>query len=163
MMTSQESVVSQLRSQAKKGQLAENVAISFELKGGVGDDRLEEAVAITGPGDLRIKVDDKLAKKPQGEISARVESKDTLELCRTFLAGVDSMVPASEARFLPDTLVGSVTFAIGDERETFYFEADEEDSEHRGKPIPAKIKSILSDMGKLESRHLTEATGRTLQ
>lgn len=162
-MTGKESVVNQLRNQAKKGSLAENVAISYQIQGGVGENRIDETVALTSPGRLRIKVDDKLMQKAQGETQAELKKKDTLDLFQTLLDGVENMVPASEARFVPDTLVGSVTFAIGNERETFYFEADEEDCDHRGQPIPPKIKSILTRMQQIESKHLRKTKGGTLQ
>lgn len=162
-MANKKTVVSQLRSQAKKGKLANNAAIYFKLEGGVGEDHIEESVAITSPGDLLVKVNDSLLKRPQGEVCSHIDQQNTLELCRTLLDGVNSMVPAADASFIPDTLLGSVSFIIGDETETFYFEADEEDRAHRGKPIPDEIKSILNQMQQIENIHLLEKNGRVLQ
>ncbi len=154
MATTKQTVVAKLRKQTDKGKLADNVVIAYRLKGGVCEDRVEETVSISAPGGLRIKVKDKLAMKPQGEVSSKINSQDSLALCKLLLDGVDNMVPAAKASFIPDTLIGSVTFAIGDETETFYFEADEEDCEHRGQPIPTQIKDIMSQFNKIEKKHL---------
>lgn len=159
MTRKKKSVVTELRNQAEVGRLQDDVAIVYRLKGGSGDQNIDESVIVSASGELLVRVRDELKRKPEGEARVEIGRDEALDLCRLLLQGIESMIPASKARFIPDTLVGLVSLVIGDQKETFYFEADEEDCEHRGQPIAPEIRKILERYQGIETRCLSEAHG----
>jgi hypothetical protein len=152
-------VVSRLRAQAQQGNLSDDAAIVFRMTGGVGDDALEESMILTGAGGLQIRSRDRSGRKPLGEVRTDIGRAEALELYRLLLQGIDSMVPASQARFVPDTLVAAVTLGLGNDVETFYFAADEEDHERRGQPLKPEIRRILYRVRQIEVAHLAGPRG----
>ena len=57
--------------------------------------------------------------------------------------GIDSLIPRSEARFLPDSVVGSITLEVDGKEATFYFLVDEEERQAQEKEIaPAMVEAI---------------------
>lgn len=153
-MSKKTPVVEKLRRQIKKGKLAKNVALTYHLQGGVGENRVDETMEVVAPGKLHLRVQDELKRKACGETCADLKDSETLNLYQTLLSAVDRMVPIAEARFVPDTLVGCVSFIIGDEKQTFCFNADEEQCEHEGNPIPHEIKEVLERVHQVESSYL---------
>ncbi len=157
MTGKKKSVVTIFQDQAKQGRLEENLAIVYQLRGGTGDQSIDKSVIAMASGKLHSRVRDELATKPEVETSVEIRQDEVLDLCRLLLQGIESMIPASEARFIPDTLVASVSLVFGDEKETFYFAADEEDCEHRNQPIEAKIRKILERYREIEASCLSGA------
>ena len=152
-MAGKKTIIAKLREQVDKDGLAEDIAVAYKVQGGAGEQHLIESVVLSSDGKLKVQIDDKLHDR-QDESLKDSDKDDTINTIRMLLEGVDSMVPAAKARFIPDTLIGSVTFSYGGDSETYYFEADEEDCEHRGKPVPPKLVNIMNEMRKLESRYL---------
>ncbi len=174
-----QSVVTRLRRQAEKGKLSDDVAIVYRLRGGTREDGVDESVALTAPGSLHMRVRDPLAargaergatptpRQGRGKESGQVgegEARDeigreaALDLARLLLDGVESMVPESEARFVPDSLIGSVSLSVGGQTETYYFLADEEAMRHRREPIQPEIRKILQRFRQERARRLPALT-----
>jgi hypothetical protein len=149
-------LVAKLRDQVAKGRLADDVAVVYRRSGGSGEENVDESVAVTASGSLHVRIRDPFAARPQGEARDEIARETVLGLFRELLRGVENMVPASQARFLPDTVVSSVSFAAGNERETFYFAADEDDAEHRGQPITPQIRSVLERFRQIEASCLSD-------
>jgi len=149
-----EPVIAKLEAQAAKGSLSDDVTVLFRLIGGSGDQAVDESIVLSSAGSAHIRVRDNLKRKPEGEGSAEVGREEALDFLRVMLGGVGGMVPASEARFVPDSLVGEVTFAVGNEKQTYYFAADEEDLQHRGQPLKPEVRKVLERARQFESRHM---------
>src|SRR6185295_13042294 len=96
-----DSLVNILRRQVEEGRLANDATLVYRLKGGTADDRIDESVTLTALGGLHVRVRDKLGRKPEGEARQEIGREAALDLFRMLLQGVKSMIPASEARFVP--------------------------------------------------------------
>lgn len=149
-----DSLFTSLRRQLQERRLANDAAVVYRLSGGIADDRLEESVTVTAPGGLHVRVLDNLEKKREGEAHQEIGREAALDLFRLLLQGVESMIPAAEARFVPDTLVASVTVIVGDKKEAFCFLADEEESRYRGQPIKPELKMMLDRLRQVEADSL---------
>jgi hypothetical protein len=91
----------------------------------------------------------KLRVNPKSKIqnlksaSAELAPAEVQSLLAQVGQGIDSLVPRSEARFLPDSVVGSITLEVDGEQATFYFLVDEEDRLSQNKQIaPAMAEAI---------------------
>ncbi|MGQ9871190.1 hypothetical protein [Leptodesmis sp.] len=77
---------------------------------------------------------------------------------QSFLAqvgqGIDSLVPRSEARFLPDSVVGSITLEVDGEQATFYFLVDEEERQGQNKPIAPAMAEAIDNFSQLSKQLL---------
>jgi hypothetical protein len=77
------------------------------------------------------------------EASREFSSVEIQALLKHIEQGIDGLVPSSEAQFLPDSVLGSITLEIDGEQATFYFLIDEDDRINQNKPIaPAIVEAI---------------------
>lgn len=152
-----DSLVTRLRRQVEEGHLENDSAIEYRLRGGTAEDRIDESVTVTATGGMHVRILDRLEKRREGEAGQEVGREAALDLFRLLLQGVESMIPASEARFVPDTLIASVTVIIGDEKEAFCFLADEEESRYRGQLIKPELKMMLDRLRQVEAGSLYRA------
>jgi hypothetical protein len=108
---------------------------------------------------------DELRGKPAVSVRDEVGPEEPLEICRLLVSGSEHLTPAAEARFLPDTLVGSVSVGIGDEAETYYFEAEEagddraEAVEQVGPAPDSGLEAIRERFHTIERRLLAKGPG----
>ena len=72
-------------------------------------------------------------------------------------SGLDGLFPRSQARFIPDSVVGSITIEVGEEKETLYFLADEEDRVAQDKPIDPQMTEAIKRI-RLISQQLFKKT-----
>jgi len=63
-------------------------------------------------------------------------------------------VPRSKARFLPDSLVGSITIEVGGEQAVLFFLADEEDRQAQKKIVPPTMTKTIKELAHLLRRLL---------
>ena len=155
----QESVLSRLRTQLESGHLNDDVSIVYRVQGGTHGERLDESVVLNAAGSVRVKVSDGLGRKRAGDARDELDREAVLELARTIVAGIDDLIPRSEARFVPDALVGTVSIGIGDEVEIYHFDADEDALVHRRSAMPSGVRSIVDSFDSLERRFLNSAGG----
>jgi hypothetical protein len=149
-----QSVSRRIEAQIKKGKLDERVAIVYRLQGGHNEDAVDESLVVTAAGQLRLEVDDRIAPERSGEATAGLAGADALELIRSLVDGTTEMVTASEARFLPDSLVGSVTVILGDEKQTYYFAADEDIRKHHRTSLKPRLQNVLARVRDMQTIHI---------
>lgn len=149
-----EPLLSRFRRQVEDGRLEDNVSIIYRVHGGTPGEDLDESVVVAADGRARVIVKDALGRKRGGDTLDDLGRSSVLELAKTVAAGIDDLVTESEARFVPDALVGSVSIAIGSETETFYFQADEEIVAHQGLSMPEGIRSIVGSFDRVEATSL---------
>jgi hypothetical protein len=142
------SVLKRLREQVTKGKLADDVSIVYRLHGGAPGKQQIESVLLTADGRTRVSVADSIGSKSEGTATNELGPKAVLDLASTIVLAVDDLIPASQAQFLPDSLVGSVSIGFGDDVETYYFDADEDAPENKG------VSSLTKSFGKIEAASL---------
>jgi len=91
------------------------------------------------------------------EASSELRREALTDVMRKLAEGVDGLSSRSQARFLPDSLVGSVTLEVDGEGTELFFLADEEERITQGKPIPPPAVEAFDDLRRIGERLLDQA------
>jgi hypothetical protein len=123
--TSEQQVAQQFRERVDEG-LTDAVSVSFRIVGGAPEERIEEEVRVLGSGQANAAGQDRLSPRPLSQASAELPPAEITELFRQIGQDVERLVPRSEARFVPDSVVRSVTLRVGEAEATWYYLADDD-------------------------------------
>lgn len=147
-----------------RGDLVDDIKIVYRVSGGMpheSHEPAEEALVEEELEEFRLSgggtADVVLRRSTPEEIPTRVLSTEldraeSQELFRRIKSGLNGLVPRSEARFLPDSLIGSITVEVGGEAETFYFLADEEERISQDKPVAPEIIEAVRSFEEISRR-----------
>src|SRR3954452_16055373 len=89
----------------------------------------DEVLTVEGEGTARIRSGDVVL----GE--ARLEHSEIAGLFKRVGANMPVLVPRSEARFPPDSVIGEITIDVAGEQQQFYFLIDDETTVGRERPL----------------------------
>lgn len=146
--------IQKFRERLKQGNLA-GINVTYCISGGMpAEGGIEEEFKVSG-NNLATVRSMTGTNLPQ-EASAEFASAEVQSLLEQVEQGIDSLVPRSEARFLPDSVVGSITLEIDGERATFYFLVDEEDRRSQNKPITPAMAEAIDNFSNLSQRLLQQ-------
>lgn len=122
---SERQFLDRVRERIESPERRSGLTVTYAVGGGAPSETIEERIQVSGTGEVRLAISDELNRRPVGEASGTVSEEELEELLEAFGASLEELVPRSEASFLPDATVGSITFEIDGEQETFYFDAEE--------------------------------------
>jgi hypothetical protein len=146
MPTSEEQFVRQkLKDGLAGASLPKNVRLRFRLSGGMPSQRLEDEFTLTGDGKVTARRRDMLVEAKTHLGRRQLDREETRQLFQDLEAGLDHLVRAEDARFLPDSVVGSVTLEAGGESLTLYFPVERDkpiESFGAGNPIQGAFRRI---------------------
>ncbi len=134
--------------------LTNKTKVVYRVSGGMPSERIEKEYSFSGNGKADVMVKDSLKAIPSQKISSKVDQAEIYELFHKIQSGIDSLVPRSEARFLPDSVVGSITIEVKGEDVTLYFLADEEERAAQDKPVAPKIVEATRQVMEISDRLL---------
>jgi hypothetical protein len=118
----------------------EGVKVIYRMSGGAHGEFVNEEVIISGTNDVGLKMKDETRSQMMQEFSTQIDRNNIQSLFRNIEGGMNSLVPAGKAGFLPDSLVGSITLEVdGKKSNTYYFLVDEDDRISQGKPVSPQI------------------------
>jgi hypothetical protein len=140
------------RARVENNDLAQT-KISYRVVGGLRDDPglpplppPEEVLTVEGDGTARLRSGNLIV----GE--ARLKSVDVATVFERVGANLSALVPRSEARFVPDSVLGEITVEVAGEQQQFYFLIGPESEEEEERPElaavggPGEIRSRLRDV-----------------
>jgi len=119
-------VIREFRSKVKRGEL-DDLQVVYRVSGGMpSEGRLNEEVRLAGVN----KASARSAALPgeageTREATAQLEADQVQTLYEQVGASLEGMVPRRKARFLPDTVIGSITLKVAGAETTLFFDADE--------------------------------------
>jgi hypothetical protein len=148
-------VVKKFREFAAHDEFPEDVKVTYRIAGGMPSERFEEEVVLRGSKQVNLSRRNMLDTAIPEEVSGELDQAEVNELLQQIGAGIDSLVTRSEARFLPDSLIGTITIEVNGEEETFYFLADEDERVAQEKPIAPEISQAIERINTV-SRGLLE-------
>lgn len=151
---SESEIIQKFREGVGRGTLTEDIKLFYRITGGMPSERVEEEFRLSGSGKAKVMAQDVLRSMPTQEVSGEINQAETRDLLQQLGSGIDSLVPRSEANFLPDSLVGSIIIEVGGEKATLYFLADEEERLAQNKPISPKMTDAIQRIGKISPRLL---------
>lgn len=151
-------VIRKFRERVDGLDLATDLKVVYRIAGGMPSERVEEEVQVSGSGEVRVKTRDVLRSIPAREVTQRLEATEIIDLFRRVGPGLDSLIPRSEARFLPDSVVGSITIEVGGEETTLFFLADEEERRAQAKRIAPQAADVVQRFRGIAQRLLKPRT-----
>ena len=119
-------VAEKFRKSLGEEELPENMRVVYQVSGGMPHERLEHQFTLTGGGRSDVRRADELSARAPEEAYADLDPVEARDLLEQIGVSLDELVPRSEARFLPDSLVGSITIEVDGEAAEFFFLADED-------------------------------------
>jgi hypothetical protein len=121
---SESQLIREFREVLARDELAEDVTVVYGVSGGIPGQRVGDREAFGGEvTDLKLAGDGNLTAP--GAPAVQLDPAETRQLLELVASSLDSMVPEGEARFVPDSVIGSVTIGVGGNEATLYFLADE--------------------------------------
>jgi hypothetical protein len=155
-MPDDDQVLEGFRAKVARGDIS-GIKVSMKLIGGMpGEQHLNRSVVIDEDRQALVRSSGDGAPEP-AEARAQVEDETVEDLLRKLAEGVDGLVPRSQARFLPDSLVGSITVEVDGETTELFYLADEEDRITQDKPIPPATVEALDGLRQLSDQMLDDS------
>lgn len=139
----------------ERGDLTEDIKVIYRISGGMPSQHVEEEFRLSGSGKAKVMERDVLRSIPAQEFTGEIDRAETGKLFQAIVPCLDSLVPRSEAHFLPDSIVGSITIQVGGEEATLYFLVDEEERMSQNKPIAPQMTETI--------QHFTEIFKRLMK
>jgi hypothetical protein len=157
---SKSEIMRKFRERVDRGTLAEDIKLIYRIAGGLPTEQVEEEFRLYGSGKADVVVRDALKSMPIKEVSGEIDQAETRDLLQQIESGLDSLTPRSEARFLPDSVVGSITIQVGQEETTLYFLADEGERLAQAKPISPQMTEAIQRIRNIWPRLLKNGRER---
>lgn len=152
-------VAEKFRKSLSAEKLPEDLRVVYRVSGGMPHERLEHEFTVTGAGRSDVRMGDELRAMAPQEASADLDLGEARDLLEQIGVSLDELVPRSEARFMPDSLVGSITIEIDGEAAEFFFLADEDQRvAAEADRLPAEDRGLASD--RVSASPLTGAVKR---
>lgn len=130
----EDAVLRRFRGKVAAGDL-DGIRVSVRLAGGMPSERhLDRTVTLSASGEALVSATDNDAAGPAGN-SRKLSEEDAAEFMRSLSEDPQGLVPRSQARFLPDSLVGSLLVEVEGETVELFYLADEQDRVTQGKQI----------------------------
>jgi hypothetical protein len=131
----------------------EGIKVIYRVSGGAPGEFVNEEVTLSGTNDIRLEMRDEAKSQPMQEFSTQTDRSNIESLFKNIVGGINSLVPADKAGFLPDSLVGSITLEVdGIKSNTYYFLVDEDDRLSQGKRVSPKITEAVRGIQDISMR-----------
>jgi|SRR5215218_2091447 hypothetical protein len=137
----------------------DNVRLHLRISGGMPGEQLQsQDVTLLGTRQVQARAED--TEGPPLEASSALDENQAYEVLRQLADGADDLVDRSEARFIPDSLVGAVTIEVEGDTTTLYFLADKEEQEAQRQFLSPATAEALDKLTALAARVLEEGGRR---
>jgi hypothetical protein len=145
-----EQIIQRFNQRVDQGALTDDVKVTYRISGGMPYEAVEQEFMVSGSGSANL-----AGRGIQGALAPQafaINQGESQEIFRLVSSGIDRLPTRSEARFLPDSLIGTITVEVNGEEETFYFLVDEADRAVQNKPIPQEISEALQRLTDISQR-----------
>jgi hypothetical protein len=147
-------VIRMLKERVASGEL-NGIDVTYRVVGGApGDQPVNEEFHLSGPGLVHARMMQELQVVQESSLNiAAPELKDVL---LEISEGADELIPRSEARFIPDSVVGQISVKVDGQEASFFFLADEEQRKQHGKVLSPKAARLVETLQRLHKRVLQQ-------
>jgi hypothetical protein len=122
----EERVAKTFMSRVKQRDFGRSLTVTYRVLGGMPSQRVDFTVAANPVDGIKVAAYDARVSREIKRESFTPETFNVPGLFEKLSAGLHSFASASQAAFLPDALVGSITINVDNREETFYFAPEEE-------------------------------------
>jgi hypothetical protein len=148
----EDEVIRKLRERASRGEL-DGIDVTYRVTGGApAEGVVDEEVQLSGPGRVKARV--RTPATTLREASDEVPEAELKELLEKIGAGAGELIPRSEARFVPDSIVGQITVRVDGDEASFFFLPDEGQAEQHGQRLSPKAATAVESLTRLHKRLL---------
>jgi hypothetical protein len=148
----EDEVIRKLQERATRGDLT-GIDVTYRVTGGAPAEQVvDEEMQLSGPGLVRAR-----GRTRSDALLESSESLTTPEMTQLLLelgSAASELIPRSEARFIPDTVVGQISVRIDGQEATFFFLPDEGQAEQHGKALSPKAAGAVGSLVRLHKRIL---------
>jgi hypothetical protein len=126
-----------------------NARIIYRVKGGTPTERIEKEVLVNADGKVETIInEDQLGVLSKGKKSITRKDDEIKNLFKEVTNFIDQLA-ADDSKFLPDSIIGSISIQIEDKETTIgYFLPEEEDRKVQNKFVGPNFSNVIN---KLES------------
>ena len=145
-------VIRKLQERVTRGEL-NGIAVTYRVTGGApGEQPVDEELRLAGSGPVTARL--RTAAAAVRESSENLATREMQELLLQIGEGVGELIPRSQARFVPDSIVGQLSVQIDGQEAVFFFLADEEQAKQYGQVLSPKAARSVSSLMRLHRRLL---------
>jgi hypothetical protein len=150
--TIEDEVIRKLRERAARGEL-NGIDVTYRVTGGApGEQPVNEEVHLSGRGPVHARL--RAAAAAMQESSVNIAAPEMKDVLLEIGEGAGDMIPQSEARFVPDSIVGQISVKVDGQEASFFFLADEEQAKQHGKALTPKAARSVGTLQRLHKRIL---------
>jgi hypothetical protein len=150
--TIEDEVIRKLHERATRGEL-NDIDVTYRVTGGApGEQLVDEEVNLTGSGRMTAHLH--TAAAGMRESSESLAAPEMKELLLQIGEGAGELIPQSQARFVPDSIVGQISVKIDGQEASFFFLPDEEQAKQHGKVLSPKAARSVGSLMRLHKRIL---------
>lgn len=139
---------------ARTTQSTEGLTATYRISGGAPGDTIDEHVEVTRDQSVRVRVRDETAAGRSGDAESTLAEGETGDLYRVVADALPHMTSRDEARFLPDSLVGSMTIEVDGETTTLFFDADRDRLPEETSETPPALTEAVERIDRLATELL---------
>lgn len=148
----EQELIRKLREHATSGELG-GVSVTYRVTGGApGEQLVDEELRVAGAGQARARMDS--TGTDRRDSSQLLTPPELQTLLLAVSDGVSDLIPRSEARFIPDSIVGEVTVNVDGEEASFFFLPDVEQAKQHGKMLSPNAEQSVTALDRLHKRIL---------
>jgi hypothetical protein len=154
---SQSDVIHQFRERVGRGELR-GLQVTYRVSGGMpAEGRVGEELRVSGEGTSTARsLTEGAGTRAPREASTRLRPQEVELLFGQLAQGLDSLTPRSQARFVPDSVVGSITVEIDGAEETRYFLAEADERVRQGESLAPAAADSVGRLAQITARLLRE-------
>jgi hypothetical protein len=141
-------VVRQFRDRVRRRDL-QDIALTYRAPQEVGAPA-HAVRELRVAGDRPVHIAAERAEGPPDEADATLQPEELQALYETVVEAAEQLVPRSEARFLPDSAVGSVRLEVEGRQADLFFLADEGQREQQNVPLTADVARSLERLSQTQ-------------
>jgi hypothetical protein len=150
--TIEDEVIRKLQERAARGEL-NGIDVTYRVTGGApGEQLVDEEIHLSGPGPVTARL--RTTAATMRESSENLAAPEMKELLLQIGEGAGELIPRSQARFVPDSIVGQISVKIDGQEASFFFLADEEQAKQFGKALSPQAARSIGSLMRLHKRIL---------
>lgn len=150
-------VIRQFRARVERGDL-EELQVTYNVAGGMpAEGQIDEEIRIFG--DRRAEARSAGPPGTTRRASERLHEDRFRALLQQVGRSLEGMVPLSEARFLPDSVIGTLTLKVAGEETSLVFNADREALEARARSSTVDRVDAITGLNQLKRELLGRKEG----
>lgn len=148
-MEAKELVQTALKHRLLVGDLSE-ISLIFRISGGLPHQRYFEECTLSGTGTITITHEDILHAIPKLSLTSQLAKNEVLALLQDLHSALIDLPYPQEIRFLPDSVIGSLTIQLDDSSLLVYFSVDSHLQPIEDASFPASMKELIIKIRTIE-------------